>query len=176
MAYPGGESFRKNGFAPQYFPEAARQGQNAQFNGVVLPFSQNGSRNDSTYKAKGHIDLTSTPTQGLRLQSQAVQNVPSPQSGKPCNTSSPTVLSDSNGRASGTTAAAQSPTPPLDYQLLLISLAEEYFAAAYSGGSLAALVRRETEMQSYYKLIATGLGCLEAVLKVCPIAGCQMRL
>ena len=56
-------------------------------------------------------------------------------------------------------------TPPLDYQLLLLSLAEEYFAAAYGYGSMANIARRETEMESYYKMMATGLGCLEAVLK-----------
>lgn len=56
-------------------------------------------------------------------------------------------------------------TPPVDYQLLLLSLAEEYFAAAYGYGSMADITRRETEMQSYYKMLATGLGCLEAVLK-----------
>ena len=55
--------------------------------------------------------------------------------------------------------------PPLDYQLLLLSLAEEYFTAAHGHGSTADIVHRETEMQNYYKLIATGLGCLEAVLK-----------
>ena len=57
-------------------------------------------------------------------------------------------------------------TPPLDYQLLLLSLAEDYFAAAHGQGSMIALARREVEMEKYYKLIATGLGCLEAVLKV----------
>lgn len=56
-------------------------------------------------------------------------------------------------------------TPPLDYQLLLLSLAEEYFAAAYGYGSMVDIARREIEMRSYYKMIATGLGCLEAVLK-----------
>ena len=60
-------------------------------------------------------------------------------------------------------------TPSLDYQLLLLSLAEEYFAAAYGHGSMADIVRRETEMEEYYKLIATGLGCLEAVLRHCKL-------
>ena len=54
---------------------------------------------------------------------------------------------------------------PLDYQLLLLSLAEEYFTAAHGFGSLADIASRENEMQSYYKMMATGLGCLEAVLK-----------
>lgn len=56
--------------------------------------------------------------------------------------------------------------PPLDYQVLLLSLAEEYFNAAHGQGSLVALAQRGMEMESYYKLVATGLGCLETVLKV----------
>ncbi len=56
--------------------------------------------------------------------------------------------------------------PPVDYQLLLLSLAEDYFTAAHSEGSIVALRRRHSDTQAYYKLIATGLGCLEAALKV----------
>lgn len=56
--------------------------------------------------------------------------------------------------------------PPLDYQVLLLSLAEDYFNAAHGQGSLVALAQRGMEMESYYKLVATGLGCLETVLKV----------
>lgn len=64
------------------------------------------------------------------------------------------------------TQGLASATPPVDYQLLLLSLAEDYFAAAHGQGSMVALARREVEMEKYYKLIATGLGCLETVLKV----------
>ncbi|KAI9847841.1 MAG: hypothetical protein M1837_001734 [Sclerophora amabilis] len=56
--------------------------------------------------------------------------------------------------------------PPLDYQILLLSLAEDYFDAARGQGSMVALHRRNFEAQRYYKLIATGLGCLESILKV----------
>ncbi|KAL2217140.1 cohesin loading factor-domain-containing protein [Thermoascus aurantiacus ATCC 26904] len=55
--------------------------------------------------------------------------------------------------------------PPIDYQVLLLALADEYFNAAHSKGTMVALQRREMEMEEYYKLVATGLGCLEAVLK-----------
>ena len=61
-------------------------------------------------------------------------------------------------------------SPPLDFQLLLLSMADEYFAAAYGRGSIADIIRREAETQEYYKLIATGLGCLEALLKHCKLA------
>ncbi|KAG2025985.1 hypothetical protein GB937_002128 [Aspergillus fischeri] len=60
----------------------------------------------------------------------------------------------------------QKPTkPPIDYQVLLLSLADEYLKAAYGHGTMVALSRREMEIEKYYKLVATGLGCLEAVLK-----------
>ncbi|KAH1277586.1 hypothetical protein KXW98_007486 [Aspergillus fumigatus] len=63
--------------------------------------------------------------------------------------------------------AVQKPTkPPIDYQVLLLSLADEYLKAAYGQGTMVALSRREMEIEEYYKLVATGLGCLEAVLKV----------
>ena len=55
--------------------------------------------------------------------------------------------------------------PPLDYPLLLISLAEEYFAAAYSRGAMVVLSQQDFEARIYYKYLSTGLGCLEAVLK-----------
>jgi hypothetical protein len=61
----------------------------------------------------------------------------------------------------------QKPTkPPIDYQVLLLSLADEYLKAAYGHGTMVASSRREMEIEEYYKLVATGLGCLEAVLKV----------
>lgn len=60
----------------------------------------------------------------------------------------------------------KSSKPPIDYQILLLSLADEYLSAAHSQGTMVALERREMELGEYYKLVATGLGCLEAVLKV----------
>ncbi|KAI9768449.1 MAG: hypothetical protein M1840_004858 [Geoglossum simile] len=67
--------------------------------------------------------------------------------------------------ATPVTDPIQDEPPPLDYQLLLISLAEEYFATAHRQGSLAALSMRIEDLDRYYKLIASGLGCLETVLK-----------
>ncbi|KAK2764903.1 hypothetical protein FQN54_008600 [Arachnomyces sp. PD_36] len=52
-----------------------------------------------------------------------------------------------------------------EYQIILLSLAEEYFDAAHSQGTGTALGWKEADMEEYYKLVATGLGCLEAVLK-----------
>ncbi|KAL6719632.1 hypothetical protein ACLMJK_001553 [Lecanora helva] len=53
---------------------------------------------------------------------------------------------------------------PVDYQVLLLSLSEEYFSAAYKHGAGMASSAPGTSDREYYKLIATGLGCLEAVL------------
>ncbi|PIG87211.1 hypothetical protein AARAC_004200, partial [Aspergillus arachidicola] len=55
--------------------------------------------------------------------------------------------------------------PPIDYQVLLLAMADEYLNAAHSNGTMVALLKQELEVEEYYKLVATGLGCLEAVLK-----------
>lgn len=47
---------------------------------------------------------------------------------------------------------------------LLISLAEEYFQAAYDIAPTAALSMSSADVGSYEKLVATGLGCLETAL------------
>jgi hypothetical protein len=54
----------------------------------------------------------------------------------------------------------------VDYQVLLLSLADEYLNAAHRHGTKTALVTSPADVEEYYKLVSTGLGCLEAVLKV----------
>ncbi|KAJ5139265.1 uncharacterized protein N7515_004113 [Penicillium bovifimosum] len=65
----------------------------------------------------------------------------------------------------GKPTTAKSTKPPVDYQVLLLSLADEYLNAAHSRGTTTSLAGRESDVEEYYKLVATGLGCLEAVLK-----------
>ncbi|GAB1197361.1 hypothetical protein APSETT444_006654 [Aspergillus pseudonomiae] len=55
--------------------------------------------------------------------------------------------------------------PAIDYQVLLLAMADEYLNAAHNNGTMVALLKQELEVEEYYKLVATGLGCLEAVLK-----------
>ena len=63
-------------------------------------------------------------------------------------------------------AASNDSRLTLDYQLLLVAMAEDCFAAARGEGAMVDLVWREMEQISYYKHIAIGLSNLEAVLKV----------
>ncbi|KAL2815920.1 cohesin loading factor-domain-containing protein [Aspergillus granulosus] len=65
-----------------------------------------------------------------------------------------------------TQQSGQTPAKPgIDYQVLLLAMADEYLNAAHGQGTTVALLRREMELEEYYRLVATGLGCLEAVLK-----------
>lgn len=61
--------------------------------------------------------------------------------------------------------APQTKALPADLAVLLLSAADEYINAAHGMGSVAALSQRDTDLQHYYKLMSTGLGCMEAVLK-----------
>lgn len=63
-------------------------------------------------------------------------------------------------------APMQNWPPPLDHQRVLLSVAEEFFAAAYVKGSASAATKDGAALDQYYRLIATGLGCLESALKV----------
>ncbi|KAI9832514.1 MAG: hypothetical protein M1819_004303 [Sarea resinae] len=76
-----------------------------------------------------------------------------------------TKRQSSSSKAAELSTAANHAAAPLDYQLLLLSLAEEYFDAAHRQGSVVALAKRSMQMDDYYKLIATGLSCLEIALK-----------
>ena len=101
------------------------------------------------------------PVEGRPQQSVQVV-IPSPHRG--ISTISPKIATHVS--YSTPTSAA----PPLDYQLLLLSLAEDYFAAARGAGSALALLQSQPDILEYQKLVATGLSCLEASLKVC---GCN---
>lgn len=59
----------------------------------------------------------------------------------------------------------QAKIQPVDTPMLLIALAEEYFAAAHKIGPSVARVMVEDLVDEYQRLIATGLGCLEAAFK-----------
>ena len=54
---------------------------------------------------------------------------------------------------------------PADLMVLILSAADEYISAARSLGSTAAMTLRPADLDQYYKLMATGMGCMETVLK-----------
>lgn len=75
-------------------------------------------------------------------------------------------------------SAKDSTSPNVDQQLLL-ALADEYLEAAHSNTMLEALSRGEAQLDDYYKLVSTALGCMETVLKkyrLTPIKEANLRL
>lgn len=54
---------------------------------------------------------------------------------------------------------------PADLSVMLLSAADEYIAAARGMGALVAREKREADVRQYYKLMATGLGCMDTVLR-----------
>ena len=76
----------------------------------------------------------------------------------------PTMNGSSTNSPHGLAPAPQQ-QPLVNYQLLL-SLAEEYIAAAHDETSVAPLLKEGADLGSYFKLLSTGLGCLDAALRV----------
>ena len=76
-------------------------------------------------------------------------------------------------------SAKDSNTPHVDHQLLFLALAEEYLEAAHSSTMLEALTKGEAQLDDYYKLVSTALGCMESVLKkyrLTPVKEAHLRL
>jgi len=59
----------------------------------------------------------------------------------------------------------QPPNMELDRPKLLMSLAEEFFDAAHQLAPSASLSMTSANVETYEKLISTGLGCLDTALK-----------
>ncbi|KAF2491864.1 hypothetical protein BU16DRAFT_530287 [Lophium mytilinum] len=74
-----------------------------------------------------------------------------------------TTPSRSVSVTSTTPRASPSPNGATDYNPLLLLLAEEYIEAAHGMGPTVSLTHQDQE--TYYKLMSTGMGCMEAVLK-----------
>ncbi|MCJ1435120.1 hypothetical protein MMC27_004490 [Xylographa pallens] len=78
-----------------------------------------------------------------------------------------------------TVSHAQVSVPSFDSQMVLLALAEEYFTAAFGQSSGAEVHERAKDINVYYKLIATGLGCLDAVIRqgrLSPVLEARTRL
>lgn len=139
MAYPQENLYIKNGNVGQKRP--------------YDPAYTNGGNTNSPRNIP--VNLIRDPNSYVQTPQQAVQP---PRPAQSVQVVIPHVSAAVNG--------GRPQPPPVDYQLLLLSLAEDYFAAAHGEGSMVALTRRQSDIQAYHKLIATGLGCLEVVLKV----------
>ncbi|PYH48243.1 uncharacterized protein BP01DRAFT_371812 [Aspergillus saccharolyticus JOP 1030-1] len=124
--------------------------------------------------------VAATPVPAKRPATKSVSATPPAPSPKPVQVLIPAPSPDVQHKLQGKSSKKQMPrqTPQQsmksstqksartpDYQLLLLAMADEYLDAAHSLGTMVALLRREVDMEEYYKLVATGLGCLEAVLK-----------
>ena len=155
----------QNGNVPLIHRETTGQGQREQFQGVVVPINGNPIRGNIVYQTDNYVPATYVSNGFSQVDTR---NAPSSQTSHLNSIPLDDVQNvHINGSVLQPTSDRQiSAAQPLDYQLLLLSLAEEYLAAAHSEGSMVALLRQEVDMRRYYKLVATCLGCLEAVLKV----------
>lgn len=71
----------------------------------------------------------------------------------------------SNGTAHGIPSPVTGPNKlPIDYQVLMLALAEEYISEARRNSKVIALNSSAEQAARYYQLIAQGLGCMDTVL------------
>ena len=122
----------------------------------------------------------STPTQ--KKVPSAVRQVRSDQTKREPHTKQQAGAQKSNIATATTHQSAsqgQIPQLPIDFQTLLLSLADEYLNAAREREFLAGIVNGVVPLEQYHKLVSTGLGCIESVLKkwrLPPLKEAQLRL
>ncbi|KAJ5902509.1 hypothetical protein N7495_003037 [Penicillium taxi] len=107
--------------------------------------------------------LQSTPSVATLVLPEVLASAPAPQISIMSQT--PKKQSKKHSVSQSIEKPGKSSKPPVDYQVLLLALADEYLNAAHNQGTKMALFTQQVDVEEYYKLIATGLGCLEAVLK-----------
>jgi hypothetical protein len=95
-------------------------------------------------------------------EKQAVQVMVPPKSADAIK--SPSIPKKSTPKTAQTPQSAQ--PDDIAYDMLLISISNEYIDTAYQLGPRVALLGEESDVETYNGLIAAGLTCLEAALKV----------
>lgn len=159
MAYNSNGSYLKNVTVPRYSTDVFSQGSPLQDD------TAKSLSNENRIHSHGDRLIHNAHHSNSNNASEAHLPKPSHQQFQGIFAPAPGITNGPGVRVEGS-ARSNTSSPSVDYQLLLLSLAEEYFTAAHSGESLNAIHRGEMEPEAYYKLIATGLGCLEALLKV----------
>ena len=161
MAYLQEYPYIKSGPPPQRIQNAERRPHDQAY---INGFPENHASLDNS-----HVNLIYAPSDGAPPPQHAIAQPRPPQTVQVVIPSPRQMPANANVKAPHGSVDPARPAPqfpPLDYQLLLLSLAEDYFTAAHDESSMVALGRRQSDIQAYYKLVANGLGCLEAVLKV----------
>lgn len=112
----------------------------------------------------------STPTYQIPTQQASLQQTPSQQtSSQPRSHPKVVIPRPSSHQLTSPTKAAPAQLPqkvlPADLSVMLLSAAEEYIAAARGMGSNIARQKKNGDVQQYYKLVSTAMGCMDAVLR-----------
>lgn len=108
------------------------------------------------------------------------QNRPGSHGGRPKPASGKVSRKSSSGAVAKPKVAAQSPPrKKIDSLSLLLGVAEDCLARASHAVENGSKSKSQCAVEEYHKLVATGLGCLDAVLrsgKLAPRAEAKIRL
>jgi hypothetical protein len=156
------------------YPTATTSGQYIQQNGQYRPQYSNPIPNQNTYPQPAYYPPQAPQNQYIQ-PSQLFQTTPAHMGqthsiGRQTSTPTPT---------SSTRVVSSSIVAPSDSLSLLTPLAEEYFEAAHVLGPVVSTSMTPNNVNTYQRLIATGLGCLDTALtkgKLTPRMEANVRL
>lgn len=145
------QSYQENGAKPQH-----RNGNNAVNNHSQnrMPLQPQSTPQSTPQRTDRTTSTPDSHTGQTRPSSQNKARVQVVIPRNPSNTLSPTKH-----------AKPQPKALPVDLSVMLLSAADEYIAAAHSLGPSIVQDTSGTTMQQYQRLMATALGCMDAILK-----------
>ncbi|KAF2633217.1 hypothetical protein BU25DRAFT_380409 [Macroventuria anomochaeta] len=114
--------------------------------------------------------VQTTPTQQTPSQQTSSQQTSSQQtSSQPRSHPKVVIPRPPSHQLTSPTKAAHTQLPqkalPADLSVMLLSAADEYITAARGMGSIIARQKKNGDVQQYYKLMSTAMGCMDAVLR-----------
>lgn len=115
------------------------------------------------------VPVQQTPVKQTPVQHTPVQQTSSQTSSQPRSHPKVVIPRPPSHQLTSPTKAAPAQLPPkilpADLSVMLLSSADEYIAAARGIGSTIARQKKNGDIQQYYKLMSTAMGCMDAVLR-----------
>ena len=161
-------------YTPYYTPPYARKvdiPSNPVVNGLGGPPRSVDTAHTTPVPAHGHLPVNAAHQQA-RAQPSMQAQTPAPFSKAPVTVAQASHLKQNVKKTSHTDySAVRGPAhqPSFDHTSLLLALAEEYFEVAHSEALSNEDAGSISGKDSYFKLVATGLGCIETVLEKCTL-------
>ncbi|KAL1311083.1 hypothetical protein AAFC00_001291 [Neodothiora populina] len=150
---------------PRMAPNGPGRPSGHQFNDSPSQFQRPNQFHQSPVMTPGNVQMRPPSTGPRQVSDGSRQPVDDVRRSRPLKPKAQPSMPASSAPSRPVSVTPRRPEMPVDYQLLLLALADEYIAKAH--GMTASLVKNmhKADVEEYHKLIALALTCMESVIK-----------